>query len=409
MLATILAGVVLAGCASNARSTSSAAASSSATVPNGVPLTYAVEPYGGPVTPGKVQRTVEVLRRRLALIDVASSVQAQGTKIIVTLPGALVASRSPEAIGHPHLFSIPGLVTEPGRLYFYDWEPNVIGPSGSPAAGELTVTGGANAGAAQFGLPEYQAVLRAAKRRAILRNTDTTWQTGCTPQQMRDCLYGSWYLLDTKHQKVLCKGDTPSCQPAETEGALYNEGYKPPAGSAPKAVRVNPGTVLVQARPIESAAGKVVNRNPNSWYVLNDNPVLSGADITNPQQSFTEGEGESGQPNVVFSFDSHGQKVFQQVTKEIAQRGQEAQLPGVSKEAALQHFAVVLDGSLITNPSIDYTKYPEGIEAGNGSEISGTFTVAAARELAAELSAGVLPVRLVRVSGGSTLQAGAVR
>ena len=51
------------------------------------------------------------------------------------------------------------------------------------------------------------------------------------------------------------------------------------------------------------------------------------------------------------------------MTKEIAQRGQEAQLPGVSKEAALQHFAVVLDDQLITTPSIDYTKYPEGIDA----------------------------------------------
>jgi len=40
------------------------------------------------------------------------------------------------------------------------------------------------------------------------------------------------------------------------------------------------------------------------------------------------------------------------------QRGQEAQLPRVSKEGAIQHFAVALDGQLITAPSIDYTAYP---------------------------------------------------
>ena len=38
---------------------------------------------------------------------------------------------------------------------------------------------------------------------------------------------------------------------------------------------MNPGTVLVQARPVESAAGKVTQPSPNSWYVLNDDPVLT--------------------------------------------------------------------------------------------------------------------------------------
>ena len=176
-----------------------------------------------------------------------------------------------------------------------------------------------------------------------------------------------------------------TCPPAETEAALYADGYKPPPGSQPKAVRVNPGTVLVQARPVELAGGKLGNRNPNSWYVLNDDPALDGNEITNPQQSDDEGAGESGQPVVSFGFDSRGKKVFQQVTKELAQRGQEAQLPGVSKEAALQHFAVALDGSLITTPSIDFTQFPDGIDTTNGSEITGDFTLSSAQELANEL------------------------
>ena len=69
---------------------------------------------------------------------------------------------------------------------------------------------------------------------------------------MNGCIYGSWYLLDTTHEKVLRKG------PEETEQNLYADGYKPPAGAKMKAVRVNPGTVLVQARPMEPARnGKV--------------------------------------------------------------------------------------------------------------------------------------------------------
>ena len=101
---------------------------------------------------------------------------------------------------------------------------------------------------------------------------------------------------------------------------------------------------------------------------------------------------------MTFGFTGHGKSVFQQVTKEIAHRGQEAQLPGVGKEAAQQHFAVVLDGQLITTPSIDYTKYPEGIDATTGSQISGGFTINSAQELANELQSGALPIKLELIS-----------
>jgi SecD/SecF fusion protein len=131
---------------------------------------------------------------------------------------------------------------------------------------------------------------------------------------------------------------------------------------------------------------------------MNDDPVLRGSDITHPQQSFDEGTGGTGAPNVTFGFTSRGQSLFQGVTKKIAQRGQEAQLPGVPREAAQQHFAVVLDGQLITAPSIDYTRYPEGIDAANGSQISGGFTITSAQNLADELQSGALPIKLALIS-----------
>ncbi len=341
-------------------------------------LTYSIDPYGAPVTPEKVQRTVELYRRRLSQLGKAGTVHASGGRLIVT-------------VGRPVTASLGEGGT--AQLYFYEWEPNVIGPTGQPAPTEPTVTVGGNAGASQFGLPEYQAILRAAKRPPILRANDTTWSTGCTSAQVNDCLYGSWYLI-AAHEKVLCPGNKNTCPPAETEANLYADNYKPPAGVAAKALRVNPGTVLVRARPVENAQGKVTNRSPNSFYVLNDNPVLSGADITHPQQGFQEGNGGKGLPNVNFGFTPHGKTVFEKVTRAIAHRGQEAQLPGISKEASIQHFAVALDGELITTPSIDYTKYPEGIDATNGSEITGGFTITSAHELAEELAAATLPVRL---------------
>ena len=150
----------------------------------------------------------------------------------------------------------------------------------------------------------------------------------------------------------------------------------------------------MQAVPEETSAGKVTI--PNSWYVLNDDPVLTGKDVTNPQQSIQEGGG--GAPDVTFSFTSAGRNVFERVTKEIARRGENARLPGVPKQSTFQHFAIVLDDGLITVPFIDYTQNPEGIDATTGSEITGGFTLTTAQELARELQSGALPIGLKLIS-----------
>ena len=348
----------------------------------GVELVYQAKPTAASkVDAESLNRAIDIMRKRVDQLGVSQpEIQRSGEREIdVSLPDVSNAARAEAEVG------------KTAQLYFYDWEPNVIGPSGTPAApGELTVTGGPRAGSSTYGLPEYQAVLRAAKRAPILRKSDTTWETGCTPAQVEGCIYGSWYLIETNHEKVL-RG------PEENEKNLYSD-VKIPPGAKVKAVRVNPGTVLAQATAVESTAGKITQKSPNSYYVLNDDPVLEGKDITNPQQSFDEGNGGSGAPNVTFGFTSHGKSVFEKVTKKIAERGQEAQLPGVDKEEAQQHFAVVLDGQLITVPSIDYTKYPEGIDASTGSEISGGFTLTSAQELAEELQSGALPIRLELIS-----------
>jgi SecD/SecF fusion protein len=356
----------------------------------GVELVYQAKPTAqSKVNQESLERAITIMRKRVDALGVAQpEIQRSGAEEIdVALPDVSNATRAQEEVGRT------------AQLYFYDWEPNVIGPTGQPAPTEPTVTGGARAGEAAYGISEYKAVERAAKRPPILRKTDTTWAPGCTAAQANGCIYGDWYLLDTAHEKMLCSGGKPTCAPEETEQNLYADGYKPPAGSKPKAVRVNPGTVVLQARATEDEkTGKIINESPNSWYVLNDNPVLTGSDITNPVQGFDEGAGGNGQPNVNFDFTSHGKTVFERVTKEIAHRGQEAQLPGVAKAAAQQHFAIALDGQLITAPSIDYTQYPEGIDASNGSEISGGFTITSAQNLASELQSGALPIKLVLIS-----------
>jgi SecD/SecF fusion protein len=358
----------------------------------GVQLVYQGKPTAqSKVDSESLERAITIMRKRVDQIGVSQpEIQRSGAdEIDVALPDVSSIQKAENEVG------------KTAQLYFYDWEPNVIGAEGKPAPTEGAVTGDSTlqgAGSSVAGLPEYEAVLRAAKRPPILHANETTYTPGCTEAQANGCLYGSWYLLDTKNERMLCKGGLSICPPEETEANLYADGYVPPKGSVPKAVRVNPGTIVVQARKVETTAGKVSNPNPNAFYVLNDDPVLTGNDITNPQQGFDEGAGGSGQPNVTFGFTGHGKSVFEAVTKKIAQRGQESLLPGVSKEAALQHFAVVLDGQLITVPSIDFTRYPEGIDASQGSQISGGFTITSASELAEELQSGALPIKLVLIS-----------
>jgi SecD/SecF fusion protein len=334
-----------------------------------------------------LNRAIDIMRKRVDQLGVAQpEIQLYGgSEINVSLPDVTNVKRAEEQVG------------KTAQLLFYDWEPNVIGPSGNPEPANRAATCGPEPAAVRCGLPEYKAVLLAAKRKPILRSNATTLHPGCTPAQLHGCIYGAWYLLDTKHEKMLCVDGKPICGPADTQAELYADGYKPPAGAVAKAVRVNPGTVLVQAHP-EEFKNKVVKAEPNSFYVLNDNPVLEGGDINNPQQGYQSEGGGSGLPDVTFGFDSHGKTVFERVTAEIAKRGENAQLPGVSKAEALQHFAIVLDEQVITAPSIDYTVYEHGIDASNGSEITGGFTLTSAQNLANELQSGALPIKLEQIS-----------
>ena len=145
--------------------------------------------------------------------------------------------------------------------------------------------------------PSTQAVLRAAKRPP---NCERTTRPGSTAARRSrstaaSTAAGTCSIPPTKRCCGAPKKPNRTCT---TDTSTTR-----PKGAKLKAVRVNPGTVLVQAHPVETAAGKVTKPSPNSWYVLKDDPVLTGADITNP----TQGNDEStGQPDVTFGFTSHG-------------------------------------------------------------------------------------------------------
>jgi SecD/SecF fusion protein len=329
----------------------------------GVELVYEVKPRAGQPQPttDTLARTIDVMRERVDQLGVAEpEIQQSGKEQInVALPDV---SNLQEAIRQ---------VGTVAQMAFYDWEPNVIGPDGKPDPTNPAVTGGQAAGDPSAGLPLYEALLRAEKRPAKVE-----------PDNSRD---GNLYFaVDRKAKRVYGLGEETVAEARE---------------NAPRAVRdkvdiitVKPDTVLVRAQ--KPADGP----EPNSWYVLQDDVALQGKEIKDPEQNFDQGAGGSGSPIVTFNFTDKGRETWQRITKEIAERGSESVGILQTREQALQHFAIVLDNELVSSPTIDFQQYPEGIDASNGSQIEGGFTIQTAQELANILKTGALPVQLELIS-----------
>jgi len=107
----------------------------------------------------------------------------------------------------------------------------------------------------------------------------------------------------------------------------------------------------------------------NIPYVIKKQVLVSGGELTDAQPGFDQ---RSGEPIVSFRFNSTGSRKFAQATSENVG----------------QPFAIVLDNEVISAPVIR-----EPITGGSG-QISGSFTVQAANELAILLRAGALPAPL---------------
>lgn len=344
----------------------------------GVELVYQASPTKEvpTVTADAVDRSIEVMRERVDQLGVAEpEIQRQGAdQIIVSLPDVDNADEAIDQVGTV------------AQMYFYDWEKNVLGADLEPDPSNAEVTGGQAAGSVGC-FPKYDALARASRREA-------------QPNQ-KTSAGDQYYVTDDKTRKVL---DGPE----ESREAILKgldaeragEGTTRPEGrlGPDEQIRViKEGTVLVRGeQPDDANSDNETERD--CYYVLNDNYALQGKDIKNPEQQFDNGPGGSGQPNVTFEFTDSGRRIWQNITREIAERGQNQFLPGSDPIGAAQHFAIVLDGELISTPYIDFQRNPDGIDARTGSEISGGFTIGSAQELANLLKTGALPIKLDLIS-----------
>jgi SecD/SecF fusion protein len=336
----------------------------------GVELVYEARPGPGQdvVEPEALERAIEVMRDRVDQLGVAEpEIQRSGeNQISVGLPDVENADQAQRQVG------------QVAQMYFYDWEPNVIGPSGRPEPTNPEVTGGPQAGRGPGAITRFEALQRAAQRPAITEGN-----------RSHD---GQYYAVDEENEEVLAG---PEDSERELQEALDAAELRPEVRERAETLKVEPGTVIVRA---EQADDIPEDQKADLWYVLADNIALRGDDIRNPEQQFDQGAGGSGQPVVSFEFTSEGRETWRNVTREIAQRGQSQQIPGTSPQEAAQHFAIVLDDELISVPFIDFVQNPRGIDGGQGSQIEGGFTIQSAQELANLLKTGALPVRLSLIS-----------
>ena len=98
----------------------------------GVELVYQGKPTAqSKVDAESLSRAIDIMRKRVDSLGVAQpEIQRSGQdEIDVALPDVSNASRAQDQVG------------KTAQLYFYDWEPNVIGPTGQPAPTDGTVEG----------------------------------------------------------------------------------------------------------------------------------------------------------------------------------------------------------------------------------------------------------------------------
>jgi SecD/SecF fusion protein len=309
----------------------------------GVELVYQGQPTAqSKVSPEAIDRSVDIMRERVDALGVSEPEiqRLGGDQISVGLPDVKNAQRAIDQVGTT------------AQLYFYDFEQNVVGDPRRPEPGL------------------YAAVNKASEQKPAVDPNNTT--------------KGLYYLFT--RQKKLQAG------PDSTRKDLLSQfdGRKP-RGS--EIVFVQPGTIVVQAeRPENLGEDKPFDQ----WYVLRDNPELTGTELKDPKQEF---DPTTNEPIVTFQFTKKGRESFHEVTRRLAQRGQSEQIPGQPAEAAFQTFAVVLDRKVVTRPFINFNENPDGIDGRTGAQISGGFdSVQEAQDLAEFLKIGALPINLKLIS-----------
>ncbi len=359
----------------------------------GVELIYQGTPTGQvtEVRGEDIERSIEIIRERIDKLGVSEpEVSRLGTtEISVALPDVTNAQRAIDQVGTT------------AQLYFYDWEPNLIGR-------EQAIAGNPGREPPGEALAEANQEWTTAGRSPAKRENQQLIFSGAYPNaygavklaseqkpepDCRDCSTDlpRFYLFSEDSSHKLLVG------PETLEKDLFVTATGKKRARKGEVLEVPPGTVVVSELPSDQDGSVIEDAEPG-WYALRDKPALSGTDITDPKQEFDELK----QPNVTFQFTDDGRAAFHEVTRKIALRGQARAFgspTGQQAEELSGRFAVVLDNEVKTRPLINFDENPDGIDGRTGAQISGGFNnITDAQDLATILQIGALPINLKLIS-----------
>src|SRR5215216_3344949 len=264
------------------------------------------------VTQDALDRSLDIMRDRVDAFGVAEPELrlAGGKQIEVNLPGVANADRAAQQVGST------------AQLFFYDWEANILDEACKPDPDE-----NANAKTPITGF--YKAVTQASKCKPQI---DGNNNAADAPR---------FYAFNKTSKQPFNNG-----QPSDSRAEALQD-LDPAERKNAEVLKVPTGILVVRD---QKATPK--SPPPDRWWVVSDNPGLSGTEIKNPKQSFNQ-QGNN-EPIVTFEFTKKGREAFHRITRDIAQRGSDNALPGQDPTAGSQHFAIVLDNELNSDPYINY-------------------------------------------------------
>ena len=320
------------------------------------------------VDPDAMQRSIDLMQERVNAFGVSEAEinQAGQDQIEVNLPGVENAEEAAAQVGST------------AQLFFYDWEANILDA-------ECKTDPDQNANNRQPVVTLRTAVEQASKCKdvGIGRGSDPLAEDS-PGGQSQAALEPRFYLFSKNTKKPLNNGQTYNSRQDALES--LEEKDRPNA----EVIEVPAGVLVLRAeRPSETGP------KPDRWWVIQDRPGLSGTEIRNPEQSFDQSVGN--EPIVTFGFSDKGREAFQAITRRVAQRGADNAL-GQPAIQTSQHFAIALDNELVSAPYINWQENPDGIDGGTGAQISGSFTIKSAQNLAKLLKIGALPLKLTEIS-----------
>jgi protein-export membrane protein SecD len=159
-------------------------------------------------------------------------------------------------------------------------------------------------------------------------------------------------LQDTRQLKALI---------GETAKLSFHEEHPSISGEEAKATRPPPGYKIYPSAERDGFT-----------YLLRETPVVRGDQLVDAQPGFDQ---RTNEPIISFRFNQSGARIFGKFTSENVGRP----------------FAIVLDDKVLSSPVIR-----EPILGGSG-QISGSFTIESAHNLAIQLRSGALPAKLTIV------------